>query len=194
MLLASRPKQTKSSQWSTDHNPRLEPQSRFKSVGRNLLQRVINLQNYQRDHTPYGKADANKFLFGKDARRVAQDFAQQANNGGELGEFYEQALNPSANRADLYDEFGDVLWQVINIGLQYGIDVKEALQGALDKRLQRLGKVEEYARAEGQEISRDMPMNKWLKFWRKAKKALSDPQMKFDFDKFENQTTQQLLF
>ena len=70
------------------------------------------------------------------------------------------------------EEFGDVLFTLVNVGIKEGIDAESALRGTVNRFRQRWALMEGYASGEGGEIS-DYPVEKQEAFWQRAKDEIA---------------------
>ncbi len=81
----------------------------------------------------------------------------------EIGEFAR-----AEGEAERTDEFGDVLFVLVNIADHLGIDAEQALRGANAKFRRRFGDVERLARAEGTDL-RELDLAGLDALWERAK-------------------------
>ncbi len=79
----------------------------------------------------------------------------------ELKEFRE---NPSE------EEFGDILFSIVNLSRFLGIDPERALRKATEKFINRFEKMEQLLESEGKKLE-DLSLDEMELYWQKAKKA-----------------------
>ncbi len=87
----------------------------------------------------------------------------------EIAEVHEAAAN--GDKEHLEEEFGDLLFAVINAARKYGVDAECALERCNRKFKSRFESVEGACRDAGIEIE-DTPLEKLEEFWQKAKKVI----------------------
>lgn len=80
---------------------------------------------------------------------------------GELKEAIEQGSN-------VEEEFGDLLFSMVNVSRFLKVDPEEALNAATEKFISRFAKVEKMALAEGRDMAQ-MPLEELDKLWEQAK-------------------------
>lgn len=85
----------------------------------------------------------------------------------ELGEF--EAEVGRADRKKMEEEFGDLLFSLVNAARLYGINPEDALEKTNRKFIRRFGHIEEQARAKGKDM-RDMTLAEMEGLWEEAKK------------------------
>jgi tetrapyrrole methylase family protein/MazG family protein len=85
----------------------------------------------------------------------------------EIGEFARAATAPERE-----DEFGDILFVLVNIADHLGIDAEQALRGANAKFRRRFGAVEQLAAARGQDL-KQLDLAGLDALWDEAKASLS---------------------
>ncbi len=69
-----------------------------------------------------------------------------------------------------FEEFGDVLFVLVNLGMRLGIDADHALRAANLKFIRRMEAMQAGARATGREL-KDMTLDEMQVFWDRAKAA-----------------------
>lgn len=80
-----------------------------------------------------------------------------------------QAASPENNNVErMEDEFGDIMFSLVNVARHCGFNAALALERANSKFEKRFRIVEELARAEGKEMSEESP-ERLQELWRKAK-------------------------
>lgn len=72
------------------------------------------------------------------------------------------------SEAEIADEYGDLLFSVVNLGRLLKTDAETALAGSTNKFIRRFESVEKQACAEGRHIC-DMPADKLGELWEKSK-------------------------
>ena len=80
------------------------------------------------------------------------------------------AENPNVDRME--DEFGDILFSLVNVARHCGFNAALALERANSKFEKRFRVVEQLARAEGKEMQEETP-ERLQELWREAKKSSS---------------------
>ncbi len=93
---------------------------------------------------------------------------------GAVSKLYEEIneLNEALSKgkkAEIEDEFGDVLFSCVNISRFIGVDSEEALTGATDKFLKRYSIVEKLAQEDGTDL-KSASVDALDTLWEKAKK------------------------
>ncbi len=83
----------------------------------------------------------------------------------------EQALQNRGNKAAIKDEFGDVLFSLVNYARHLGLDPEDALRGAIDKFHQRFRAVEGSVTKSGQKL-RDLGIDRLNDLWEDAKRQI----------------------
>ena len=109
---------------------------------------------------------AGKVGFNWDASEPVFEKAQE-----EFNEFRAemQVVSPENKNADrLEDEFGDIMFSLVNVALQCGINANTALQRANSKFEKRFRIVESRVKSEGKEM-RDVGLEGLQKLWKEAK-------------------------
>jgi len=86
----------------------------------------------------------------------------------ELGEFKAEASGSTAAA----DEFGDVLFSLVNVALKEGIDAESALRGTIRRFRLRWAIMENHAFTAGRELS-SYPTAELERLWQQAKQDLS---------------------
>lgn len=77
----------------------------------------------------------------------------------------------AGNKTNLEEEFGDLLFAVINAARLYGVNPENALEKTNRKFISRFGYVEEKAKESGKNL-RDMTLAEMDELWNEAKKTL----------------------
>ncbi|MGL1920085.1 MAG: nucleoside triphosphate pyrophosphohydrolase [Hyphomicrobiales bacterium] len=85
----------------------------------------------------------------------------------ELDEFYVEVQ--AGDRKKQQEEFGDLLFSLVNYGRHLGIDCDAALQGTNEKFIHRFNKIESEITASNQEFE-DHNIEELERLWQKAKK------------------------
>lgn len=84
----------------------------------------------------------------------------------EIGEFQVEVANMDARKAE--QEFGDVLFSLINAARLYGINPDNALEQTNQKFIRRFNYVEEHTLKQGRSL-KDMSLEEMDAFWNEAK-------------------------
>lgn len=84
----------------------------------------------------------------------------------EIGEFQVEVANMDARKAE--QEFGDVLFSLINAARLYGINPDNALEQTNQKFIRRFNYVEEHTLKQGRRL-KDMSLEEMDAFWNEAK-------------------------
>ena len=91
----------------------------------------------------------------------------------EFSEFraeFQEATSENPNVERMEDEFGDILFSLVNVARHCGFNAALALERANSKFERRFRVVEELARAEGKEMKEESP-ERLQELWREAKKV-----------------------
>ncbi|MCG3118379.1 MAG: Nucleoside triphosphate pyrophosphohydrolase [bacterium] len=91
----------------------------------------------------------------------------------ELGELAE--ARRSGAPAPIADEFGDVLFALVNVGRWLNLSAEEALRRASEKFSRRFRWVEKRVNAAGEDLSK-MTLEKWEALWEMAKQETTEAQ------------------
>lgn len=86
----------------------------------------------------------------------------------EIKEFKE-ALDKQMSHEEAKNEFGDLLFSLINYSRFIGIDPEEALEKTNNKFIKRFNYLEQASKADGKELG-DMSLQEMDKYWNEAKK------------------------
>lgn len=86
----------------------------------------------------------------------------------EMGELKEQMDMPSPSQFHLEDEFGDVLFALVNLSRYIGVDPENALERTNKKFIRRFTYIEEQAALRGMELN-DMSLQEMDELWEQAK-------------------------
>jgi len=79
----------------------------------------------------------------------------------------------SGDMKQIEDEFGDVLFALVNIGRWLNLNAEDALRHACEKFSRRFRFVEERVNASGENVN-SMSMEKWEELWNEAKEKCDD--------------------
>ncbi len=90
----------------------------------------------------------------------------------ELAELRAEIATPPSPERDKrqFEEFGDVMFVLVNLGMRLGIDADHALRAANLKFIRRMEAMEAGAKASGREL-KDMTLDEMQVFWDLAKAA-----------------------
>lgn len=86
----------------------------------------------------------------------------------EIKEFDEE-VKSNSNLDRIEDEFGDILFAMINYARFIGVNPENALERTNKKFIKRFNYIEEHAQKEGRSVS-DMTLDEMEEIWCKAKK------------------------
>ena len=88
----------------------------------------------------------------------------------EIGEFRSEVERADdADPSRVADEFGDLLFSLVNLSRFIGIDAEEALQRTTSRFISRFQRIERYAAEEGRDIS-STPLDELEVWWQRAKR------------------------
>jgi uncharacterized protein YabN with tetrapyrrole methylase and pyrophosphatase domain len=95
---------------------------------------------------------------------------------GVLDKIEEEAVEllGAADAPARYEEFGDLLFVVVNLGRKLGVDPEAALRAASRKFASRFALVERMAEADGVEL-RTLALDQLDELWQRAKAAERGP-------------------
>jgi XTP/dITP diphosphohydrolase len=85
----------------------------------------------------------------------------------ELGELEEEIL--AGNKIKMEDEFGDLIFSIVNVARLYGIDPESALERTNQKFIRRFNYLEEKTLLKGKSLQ-DMTLEEMDVYWNEAKK------------------------
>lgn len=97
--------------------------------------------------------------FGFDWDEIDPVYDKVQEEIGEVKEAYQ-----SGNEADIREEFGDLLFAVVNLGRFLGVDSETAMTGATNKFISRFAKMEEIAKSRGLDMAK-MSLNDLDELW-----------------------------
>jgi MazG family protein len=88
----------------------------------------------------------------------------------EWGELREEIAAPPSEERERrrFEEFGDLMFVLVNLGLHLGIDSEAALRAANAKFMRRMGAMEHAAQSQGRQLE-GMTMNEMDRLWEAAK-------------------------
>lgn len=87
----------------------------------------------------------------------------------ELDEFKAEIDKQTDNQEELEDEFGDILFSLINLARFYNINPDDALEKTNRKFIHRFNKMEKAIKEENKSLS-NMPLVEMEEYWQRAKK------------------------
>ena len=90
-----------------------------------------------------------------------------------LSEEQEELRTAVAERSNVREELGDVLFAAVAVARFADIDPEEALQEASDKYIARFSHVEQEAARQGRAIA-DMSLEEMIQVWKQAKRTLQE--------------------
>ena len=76
-----------------------------------------------------------------------------------------QAIRSSTGKEE---EYGDLLFSVVNVGRLLHLEPEELMQRASEKFIERITRMEDYAREQGKELSQ-LDVNAQNELWEKTK-------------------------
>lgn len=80
-----------------------------------------------------------------------------------------RAAKASKDQAKISDEFGDLLFSIVNLARFWGVSPEEALRGTVEKFIRRFQYIEDALKERGQDIQR-ATLEEMDKLWEEAKK------------------------
>lgn len=83
----------------------------------------------------------------------------------EVAEFSAEAVKPEKNPTALQDEFGDILFSLIQLARRHGFDAEEALQRTNNRFIARFERIESQSSKKLEELSPE----EWRGLWNEAK-------------------------
>ena len=86
----------------------------------------------------------------------------------EFAEFQDALEN---DRANLEEEFGDLLFSLVNLGRHLDLQPEEALNGTISKFMKRFRFIEEKLREAGKTVA-DSNLEEMDRFWEESKKII----------------------
>jgi MazG family protein len=87
----------------------------------------------------------------------------------EVGELREAASQPAREARRVEEEFGDLLFSIVNLARKLGIEPEAALRVANDKFQARFTRLERAVRDSGRQV-RDVPLDELEERWQEAKR------------------------
>lgn len=110
---------------------------------------------------------------GKRSAKCGMDFLSPVSASEKLGEEVGELLEAciKGDKADIFEEAGDVLYSAVNTCRLAGVDCEEALHSAVDKFIARFEEFEKLATKNG-EVIKDMDPSRWGYYWKLAKDAV----------------------
>jgi tetrapyrrole methylase family protein/MazG family protein len=89
----------------------------------------------------------------------------------EFSEF-EEAVNDKNDRSKLEEEFGDILFALVNLGRHLNLRAEESLNNTIDKFIRRFKYIEDRLRQIGKKVS-DSDLEEMDRYWEESKKAIN---------------------
>ncbi len=141
------------------------------------------LQNWEKIKGKERKSIFDGISYGVPALLLAQTVGERARRVGfdwdnkhgvvekikeEIDEF-EEAIQYK-DRARLEEEFGDILFALVNLARHLDINAEDALRNTVRKFISRFRKIEEFASRKGIHLS-DLSLEEMEKIWQMAKKG-----------------------
>jgi uncharacterized protein YabN with tetrapyrrole methylase and pyrophosphatase domain len=87
-----------------------------------------------------------------------------------VAEFSAEAVKPEKNPTALQDEFGDILFSLIQLARRHGFDAEEALQRTNNRFIARFERIESQSSKKLEELSPE----EWRGLWNEAKSFVKD--------------------
>ncbi len=107
---------------------------------------------------------------GERARRVGFDWPDPHGIIDKIREEIDEFLDASDDKEKLEEEFGDLLFALVNLARHLGIDAEDALRKTVRKFILRFQKIEEAARQKGVDLE-EMTLDEMEEIWQSAKKS-----------------------
>jgi tetrapyrrole methylase family protein/MazG family protein len=111
----------------------------------------------------------------KRARKVGFDWNDANEALPKVTEEIEELREAMQGNGSVSEEAGDLLFAIVNVVRLLGLDSEQVLHDATDKFIERFGRMEELAKADGKNLS-DLPLKVQDIYWEKAKKSLNSLQ------------------
>ena len=107
---------------------------------------------------------------GEKAKRVGFDWIRKEDVVEKVKEELNELLNTmnSENKEKVFEEFGDLLFTLVNLSRHLGIESEEALREATRKFINRFKRIEEMAKKEGKALE-EMSLEEMDSLWDKTK-------------------------
>ena len=111
----------------------------------------------------------------KRARKVGFDWNDANEALPKVTEEIEELKEAMQGNGSVSEEAGDLLFAIVNVVRLLGLDSEQVLHDATDKFIERFGRMEELAKADGNNLA-DLPLKVQDFYWEKAKKSLNSLQ------------------
>jgi len=85
---------------------------------------------------------------------------------------FESALKDKGDRSKLDEEFGDLLFTLVNLGRHLGLQAEESLNNTVSKFIKRFRYIEDRLREMGKTVS-DSNLEEMDRFWEESKKEIN---------------------
>ena len=106
----------------------------------------------------------------KKAKKAGFDWSDASGAVDKLSEELSELKEAIAHNSNITEELGDLLFSVVNVSRFLKADPEEALNAATEKFISRFAKVEELARAQGQDMAQ-MSLTELDKLWEAVKRT-----------------------
>ena len=106
----------------------------------------------------------------KKAKNAGFDWGECSPAVDKLSEELEELKEAIAQGTNIHEELGDLLFAAVNVSRFVGADPEETLNAATEKFISRFAKVEELAKAQGQDMAQ-MSLTELEQLWEAAKRT-----------------------
>ena len=106
----------------------------------------------------------------KKAKNAGFDWGECSPAVDKLSEELEELKEAIAQGTNVHEELGDLLFAAVNVSRFVGADPEETLNAATEKFISRFAKVEELAKAQGQDMAQ-MSLTELEQLWEAAKRT-----------------------
>lgn len=106
----------------------------------------------------------------KKAKNAGFDWGECSPAVDKLSEELEELKEAMAQGTNVHEELGDLLFAAVNVSRFVGADPEETLNAATEKFISRFAKVEELAKAQGQDMAQ-MSLTELEQLWEAAKRT-----------------------
>lgn len=106
----------------------------------------------------------------KKAKNAGFDWGECSPAVDKLSEELEELKEAMAQGTNVHEELGDLLFAAVNVSRFVGADPEETLNAATEKFISRFAKVEELAKAQGQDMAQ-MSLTELERLWEAAKRT-----------------------
>ncbi len=106
----------------------------------------------------------------KKAKKAGFDWSDASGAVDKLSEELDELKEAMAQGTNVHEELGDLLFAAVNVSRFVKADPEEVLTSATEKFISRFAKVEELAKAQGQDMAQ-MSLDQLDKLWEEAKRG-----------------------